>query len=254
VAPGTYTVNVMPRNFNDPSTSEFGHARVTVGVDNLENVLIITSRGATLRGSILTDEQMLLPVRPQQINVFARPVEPEAMMMGGAPPRVSEDFTFEMTGLADRRIIGASIAENSEWQVKAVYQNGVDITDTGLEFTPGQNVEGIQIVFTTRRTELTGAITDERGRPSLDATVVAFSQDSRRWTVASRYVRTARTTQDGRYSVRGLPPDDYFVAVVKDIEPGQSQDPEFLETLRDTALRITLGEGESRAQDLKVPQ
>jgi hypothetical protein len=255
VTPGSYSVMVMPRDFNNASSVEFGQARVTVGTDNIENVLIVTSRGATLRGSIVTEDQQLLPVRPQQVNAFARPVEPEVMMpMGGGPARVHEDWTFEMTGLAERRIIGASVAEGGDWLVKAVYHNGIDITDAGLEFTPGQDVDGVQIVFTNRRTEVTGLITDDRGKPSLDATVIAFSQDVRRWTSASRYVRTARSTQDGRYTLRGLPPDDYFIAIVRDIEPGQWQDPEYLETLRDSALRISIAEGESRAQDLKLPR
>ena len=259
VSPGSYTVSVMPRNFtgfNDQSNAEFGQARVTVGTDNVENVLIITSRGATLRGVIVTEDSTPMPVRPQQINVFARPLEPEMMMPmgGGGQGRVNEDWTFEMNGLAERRIIGAAVAESADWQVKAVYQNGIDITDSGLEFTPGQDVDGVQIVFTNRRTQISGLISDERGRPSLDATVVAFSQDPRRWTAGTRYVRTARPTQDGRYTLRGLPPDDYFISIVRDIEPGQWQDPEYLETLRDSSLRISIGEGESRAQDLKLPR
>jgi hypothetical protein len=255
VTAGSYSVMVMPREFNNAANAEFGQARVTVGTDNLENVLIVTSRGATLRGSIVTEDQQLLPVRPQQVNVFARPVEPEVMMpMGGGPARVNDDWTFELAGLAERRIIGANVAESGDWLVKAVYHNGIDITDAGLEFTPGQDLDGVQIVFTNRRTEVTGLITDDRGKPSLDATVIAFSQDARRWTSASRYVRTARSTQDGRYTLRGLPPDDYFIAIVRDVEQGQWQDPEYLETLRDSALRISIAEGESRAQDLKLPR
>jgi hypothetical protein len=58
---------------------------------------------------------------------------------------------------------------------------------------------------------------------------------------------------DGRYTLRGLPPEDYFVAVVKEIEPGRLADPEYLESLRDQAVRITIGEAETKALDLKSP-
>jgi hypothetical protein len=49
-----------------------------------------------------------------------------------------------------------------------------------------------------------------------------------------------------------MPPHEYLVVAVKEIETGQWQDPEFLEGLRSQAVRITLGEGDTRVQDLKV--
>jgi hypothetical protein len=65
-------------------------------------------------------------------------------------------------------------------------------------------------------------------------------------------VRTVRPNQDGRYTLRGMPPHDYLVVAVKDLEPGQSQDPELLDSLRPHAQRVSLGENETRVQDLKI--
>ena len=139
-----------------------------------------------------------------------------------------------------------------EWGLKAVLLNGTDVTDTPLEFVPGKIVEGLQVVFTRKRPDISGLITNERNVPDTDATVIRFSQDSARWNYMSRFLRTARPSQDGRYSLRGLPPDDYFIVAVKDIETGQWHDPEFLESVRAAARRISLGEGERTTQDLKV--
>ena len=74
----------------------------------------------------------------------------------------------------------------------------------------------------------------------------------KKWTPGSRFIRTARTNQDGRYNLRGLPPDDYFVVAIRDIEPGEWQDPEILDSLRDLAIRVTFNEGETKVQDLKT--
>ncbi|HYE85671.1 MAG TPA: carboxypeptidase-like regulatory domain-containing protein, partial [Vicinamibacterales bacterium] len=103
-----------------------------------------------------------------------------------------------------------------------------------------------------RRTELSGRITGDRGLPQTDATVIVFADDASRWGFGTRYIRTARPDQDGRYTLRGMPPHDYLVVAVTDIEPGQWQDPEFLESIKPQAVRVALGEGESRAQDLKL--
>jgi protocatechuate 3,4-dioxygenase beta subunit len=251
VAPGAYNLTLRPRNMPDP-TAEFGHVRVSVGNDNVDNILIVTSRGATARGTIVSDDGTALPVRPQQARIFARPVEPEAMVVMGGEPKVNDDWTFEITGLSEHRIIGASLADSQDWALKAVYFGGQDVTDSPIEFVPGRDVEGLQIVFTRKRTELSGGISNERGQPETDATVIIFADDRARWTFASRFVRTARPNQDGRYSMRGMPPHDYLVVAVRDIESGQWQDPDVLESLRDQAARVSLGQGETKVQDLKV--
>ena len=253
MTPGNYVLVVTPRNGPDPS-SEFGQLRLTVGNESIDNVLIITGRGAVLQGVITTDEGVPLPVRPSQVSIFARPTDMGMPTFGPSmPPKVNDDWTFELQGLGDPRIIGGSVMDSPDWTLKAVLHNGIDVTDTGIEFVPNQTVQGVEIVFSRKRTELSGMVIGANGKPDFDATVVAFAQDSRRWTPGNRYLRTGRPNQDGRYTIRGLPPEDYFVAVVKELEPGRMTDPEFLETLRDAAVRLTLAEGETKTQDVKSP-
>ena len=251
VAAGTYELQVRPRGM-PTADAEFATMRITVGQDDIDNITIVTSRGAVAYGVITTDENAPLPFRPEQVTIFARPVEPEAMIVNPGTPKINEDWTFELNGLSDQRLFTANIAENPDWALKAVLHNGVDITDTPIEFVPGRTVEGLQLVFSRKLTELTGRITAERNMPETDATVIVFSQDPARWGFATRYIRTARPNQDGRYTLRGLPPHDYLVVAVKDIEVGQWQDPEFLEAMRAHAARVSLEDGGKAAQDLKV--
>lgn len=250
LAPGTYNVTVRPRGMPD-ANAEFANVRVTVGNDDVDNVLLVTARGGIARGVVTTDDNTPLPVRPQQVSIFARPLEPDIMIMSGES-KVFDDWTFELTGLSEARVITANVAEASEWSLKAVMLNGQNVIDTPLEFLPGHTVEALQVVFSRKRTDLSGVITGERNGPETDATVIVFSQDPERWGYATRYVRIARPSQDGRYSLKGMPPHDYFVVAVKDIEMGQWQDPEFLDTMRAQAVRVSLDEGETKVQDLKV--
>jgi Carboxypeptidase regulatory-like domain len=253
VAPGTYNLSLRPRGMPAPD-AEFATMRLTVGNDNLDNVLLVTSRGAIARGIVTTDEGTPPPMRPEQVSLFARPAEPEAMMMQPGENKVHPDWTFEMSGLSEARLLGGGISEAPDWSVKTVLHNGVEVIDTPINFVPGQTVEGFEIVLSRKRTELSGQINGERGVKETDATVVVFSEDAARWGYGSRYVRTARPNQDGRYTLRGMPPHDYFVVAVKDLEPGQAQDPEFLDSIRTQAQRVSLGENETRVQDLKIAQ
>jgi len=250
VVPGTYVMMLQRRN-NDPQ-AEFANLRITVGEGDVDNVMLVTSRGAIARGVIVTDEGSPLPVRPEQVNVSSRPADPEMFMQGGQG-KVNPDWTFELTGLSDRLVLAAFL-QSAEWALKAILLNGVDVTDTPMEFTAGQTVEGFEVVFSRKRTELSGVITGERNAPETDATVIIFPEDASKWTWGTRFIRTARPSQDGRYTLRAMPPHDYLVAVVKNIEQGQWQDPEYLETLREQAVRVSFNEGETKVLDLKIPR
>ena len=64
----------------------------------------------------------------------------------------------------------------------------------------------------------TGRVTDDRAAPVADYGVHVFSTFRDRWFTGSRWVKTARPTQDGSFRVDGLPPGDYWVAAVERIE------------------------------------
>jgi hypothetical protein len=81
---------------------------------------------------------------------------------------------------------------------------------------------------------------------------VIFSRDRQRWESPSRSVRTARSDQEGRFQIRGLPSGEYFACAIDIIEPGQESDPEFLDRIQTLAARFSLAEGESKTLNLKL--
>jgi len=254
IAPGRYNLQVRPTGMPS-ANSEFATLSVTVGNEDIDNLIITTAVGAIAHGVILTDDGSAPPFRHEQVQIFPTSVDPSVMTMGGGPAKVSEDYSFEMTGLSDRRLIraGVNTGATSTWSVKAVLFDGEDVTDKGIDFAPGRAYEGLQIVMTQKVTDLSGLVTDDRNRPIVDATVIVFPANRELWTFASRYIRTARPDTNGRYDIRTLPPsDDYMVIAVQNLESGQGGDPEFLARAIDDAKRLTLAEGETKAIDIKL--
>jgi hypothetical protein len=205
---------------------------------------------------VLTDDGTPPTFRPDQVQIFASPVEMGMNMMGGGPTKVNDDFSFEMNTLFDRRLIrasagGADLA--SRWFLKAVIYDGQDVTDSGMDFVAGRAYEGLQIVFTQKSTDISGLVTDDRGKPVLDVSVIVFPANRDLWTPQSRYLRTMRPDTSGRYNTRGLPPlDDYMVIAVQNLESGQASDPEFLNRAREEGRSFSLIEGETKAVDVRV--
>ena len=69
---------------------------------------------------------------------------------------------------------------------------------------------------------------------------------------ASRRIRTTRPATDGRFTFASLPPGDYKIAPVVDVEPGAWFDPAFLQQLDATALRVSIAEGEQKVQNVRI--
>jgi hypothetical protein len=172
---------------------------------------------------------------------------------GGTPPKINDDYTFQLDSLFERRLVRGSAGVNSGWYLKSVLYDGNDITDTGMEFTPGRSYEGLQVVFSQKTTDLSGLVTDDRNRPVVDVSLVIFPADRGKWTYQSRYIRTLRPDTNGKYTIKSLPPsDEYLIIAVQNLESGQASDPEFLARAKEESKTFSLNEGETKAFDVKL--
>ena len=108
------------------------------------------------------------------------------------------------------------------------------------------------MIVTDRVTTIGGTLTDDKDAPVADGTVIVFAADRSKWYDGSRFVKAARPDQKGRYRIKGVPPGDYLLAAVEYAEDGAWNDPEFLDPLRRDAEKVTLGDGDSLTQPLKL--
>jgi len=128
--------------------------------------------------------------------------------------------------------------------------DGADITDAPVDLRE-KDVNGVEVRLTPKVTQLTGTVSDVKG-PLGDYAVVIFPSDPTKWIDRSRFVTMARPTQQGRFTVSGLPPEDYLAIALPNVAAGEFMDPDFLQQLRINATAFTLTEGESKTLDLKL--
>jgi hypothetical protein len=129
--------------------------------------------------------------------------------------------------------------------------NGIDLLDAPLAVS-GRDVDGIVITYTDRPTELSGTLQTPAGVPTGDYFIIVFATDRGFWTPSTRRSVMARPASTGKYILRNLPPGEYFVAAVTDVEQGEWFDSAFLERLIAASARITLAESEKRTLDLRI--
>jgi hypothetical protein len=85
-----------------------------------------------------------------------------------------------------------------------------------------------------------------------DYTLILFASDPGYWRPLSRRILASQVAGDGTYSFANVPPGEYWLAPVDDVEPGDWFDPTFLQRIEPTAIRVTIGLGEKKTQDLRV--
>jgi hypothetical protein len=225
----------------------------TVAGEDIAGIQLTVARPSTLTGRIIVDPaaRESLPAT-STIRVGLTALHPEAAPVGSefAPSgTVGGDLTFEIKSRPGAwRIEGSA---GSGWAAKTIRANGVDVIDSGIDVRPNEDISGLEIELTNRLTDLSGIVTANRGETVRDYSVEVFAQDSARWSIPT-YVRTLRPGRDGRFRTSGLRPGSYYAIALDYIDPGEANDPEFLERVRTRAVRFSLGEAETKTLDLTL--
>lgn len=251
VAPGRYQLQARA---GDRQNGEFARMDLTVGLEDVAGLMVVTAPAGRIQGVVVTDTGEPLPAGSPGIQVTARAATPDGALAGpgggggGGSARAGADGGFDIGNVIDPRILRVSVP--SGWMLKTVRLSSADVTDVPIDVAPGQVLTGVEVVITKKLSHAEGAVLDARKQPVLDATVVLFPVDERLRGYQSRFIRSARPDQEGRFRVSALPPGEYLAVAVQGLEDGQASDPEFLDTVEDQAVRLTIEEGETKSVTL----
>jgi hypothetical protein len=210
-----------------------------------------TSPGAVLRGRITVERPV--PSLPARLDVWPFPTDADHSSMIGAGPSgltTMADGSFEIAGVTGRRRFAPTTPADG-WYVKDVRVRGVEAMDTPFDFgMSAGEVDGIEVVLSAAAAAISGTVTRAGGEAVDDYAVLLFSTDSLKWYRNSQAVKLERSSQNGGFRIGSLPPGSYCLVALSGasdlITSGGWQDPATLETLRPSAMRVTLAEGEER--------
>ena len=250
VTPGDYTLLALVTNNNAASiaTSESAQLDLTVAGEDVTDVRLVGLKPSSVTGRIAARSAI---GNLSQLQLIAAPKIPSPI--GGSSSHVNDDGTFEMFARPGTAYIRMnSTGSFAGARIKAVRLNGVDVTDSGIDFKPYENISGLEVELTTQLSSLSGGVTDAKGNSVKDYTIVTFARDREKWGPASRYLNSGRPDQDGKYKLLSLPPGDYYAIALDYVEQGTSTDPEFLERVKERATEFSMTEAETKTLDLKL--
>lgn len=250
LAPGNYMLQTNGPNGPD---GESAVTEITIGGDDIDGVRLVASKPSTASGRVVVDAGAAQALRPSLLRLMLQPVVFDMPMMGpnGGPGVVNDDLTFELKARPGKMKLTLA-GQVPGWTIRTVRYRGVDVTDTGIEFRANENVSELELELTNRVTDLSGVVTNSKGEALKDYSVVVFAQDRDKWVPGSRYLRSGRPDQDGRFKLSALPPGEYYVIALDYLDQDAWTEPEYLERVRTRATSVSINEGETKTVDLRV--
>jgi protocatechuate 3,4-dioxygenase beta subunit len=253
VPPGAYVLTAVT---SLPAAAPEERPRVLSGAaeldvsSNLSGVSVTLQEGVTVSG-VLRFDGTGTPPDFRALRVSLDPVQnPSGITVattGQAP--TTADGRFSLSGVTPGRyrLTVSRPSPQLPWILRSAVILGQDAVDVPIDVR--QNTADAVVTLTDRLSDLTGKV---ENAGATDYTMILYSADRAHWFPRSRRVITARTAMDGAFSFRNVPPGEYLLAPVEDVEPGEWYDPAFLQRLAPGALHVTILEGEKKVQNVRI--
>ena len=253
VAPGQYSLASIGASSNLVTAGERGSMDVVVNGADIEGLVIALTKGSRVTGQVEFEGENR-PEPSPSIRLYTSEPGGGGPISSPGTSTINADWSFEITGVSPGERVFRMVGLPSRYMLKAVLVRGADVIDIATKFNGKEDFTDVHLVVTGRAPLLSGAVVDDKGHPVHEYSVVAFARDSARWTTGTRYIATARSDQNGQFTMTVLPPGEYLVAALEYLEGGDSSDPEFLASIRLRATPVALAEGVQKTLELKVLQ
>ena len=252
--PGDYTVTVRAAQGRGAAAGSaaalFGIGVITVNGLDIDTEITLGS-GASVSGTIAFDAHTLKPPTSlASVRISLTPDRGRAPTLGvsAVTPDAAGKFTF--VGVTPGRYRVSAFGAGG-WFLRTATVGGVEAMESAVEI--GTNdVAGIELTFTDLQQEITGDLLDASGQPAPEFFIILFPQNKAHWGTQSGRVMSARPGGDGKFKFQNPRPGDYLIAAVTDVEQGEWNDPAFLEQLVGASTKISVAEGEKKAQSLRI--
>ncbi len=268
VTPGTYTIAVRvsgggasagarpgDAGLVSPQASLYGLTDVSMDGSD-QSVAVVLRPGVTVSGRVTFDGTTPPPRDLTRLSIGLTPlVDSSGVALAVPGARVDPAGAFSFTGVAPGRYqLQASVPgvpSAATWHLRSAMADGREVLDSAVDVST-DDVSGVTVTFSDHPAELSGTIQDAAGQPTPEYFIIVFSRDQTFWTPRSRHIQEKRPSSDGRFAFQNLPPGEYLLAAVTDVEQGEWFLPSFLNDISRAAIPLRIGDGEKKVQDIRV--
>jgi len=231
VSPGRYQIRA--RGETDPKQPTlFAVFSVEVSGADVDGIRMSLRPGAMLDGTVTVDNGRGTRA-PDLTKLRVRaPFVDGATFGDGLTGTVQPTGAYALRGImrGTHQILVDGL--EAPWVLKSVSYRGKDITDVQLAVDEREQLHDVQIVITDVASEVSGLVQNARKLPAAGAGVLVCSSVPAMWMRTSRRMRVTYTDQQGRWTVAGLPPGEYFAVASPMIDESDLGRRDRIEALR----------------------
>lgn len=219
---------------------------------DINNINLTLAPGALVSGKV-TWESRATPPPADQSQIRVRAPMTDGSSFGDAlTGTISAGREFSLRGCMQGQHFIRVEGLPEPWRLKQVLWRGSDVTDIPIDMDYGEIKDGFEVILTDVFTTISGTVVLEDRDLAQAYAVIAFPTTSLNWTLGSRYVKLTYLDDNGKFSIRGLPPSEYFVAVTRDFDESDLGTTDVLDRLSRNAVPFRLNEGERRRLTLSA--
>lgn len=223
-------------------------------------VSVSLAPGATMAGRIVVDGAQ--PLRPEvlrTLTVTLIPAQPSgrSLLIGGADFTVAREVaitdagTFNIAGIApgryDFRVNPEPRSGGSPLWLRSVVSGSHDFLDDSLLIDSSHPKSEVTVTLSALHTSVGGRLVTTTGEAAQDCVVVIFSADPSQWGASSRRTRILRSGTDGVFNEPDLPPGEYVLAALLDLDPATLAKGVPFDDLAAAGVHFALREGQQLA-------
>jgi len=245
VAPGHYQIRA--RGQTDPAAPAlFAVYSIEVFGGDVEGIRMTLRPGAMLEGT-LTVESVRGTRAPDLSGLRVRAPFIDGNAFGDSlTGTVHAGGTYAIRGIMKgaHQIVVDGLTP--PWVVKSVHYRGKDITDLQLPVEEREQFADVRIVITDAAGEVSGVVRNPRDLPAANTGVIVCAKAPVFWMRTNRRLRVTVTDQNGRWSVAGLPPGEYFAVASPLIDESDLGRRDRLAALASVGTPFTLDSADAR--------
>jgi hypothetical protein len=233
------------------------NARVPVEVSNadVDGVLLSLTAGVAVPGRITVDgmplssitgwERIRVQLKPTLDSAFGPNMQPAAPI----PHAPSADGGFTIAGVSPGEFsVGPITGLPSGFYIKEARFAQADVLSQPLRFT-GVAGTGLEIVLSSRASQLDGTVVDARTGPAAGARLVLVPDLHRNRT---DLYKTALSDSNGRFAFRSIPPGDYRIFGWEALESYAYFDQDLLRRVESQSVSVRISESAASSVTVRM--
>jgi hypothetical protein len=255
LAPGEYSLIALPRA--TAGIALWGRAEFVLRGEDMPSVDLRLQPTPSVNGRVKWQGADTSPaIELARVRIQMRAQDgPRTSAGATGVAAVAPDGTFRIQGLVPsqyRMTVDEYRSGSTTWRSRSVIVNGREVLDLPFDISPTDQALDALVTFSDKTAELSGQLVDAQGRPAPQFFVLVYPVDRRYWAPGSPRVRPIRVGVDGTFRIVDLPPGEYQLCALTEIDTDQQYDADYLEQFVPASIRVTLVDGERRTQVLRI--